>query len=91
MVARSPTRLWDDPGIEVTQNDVRAIQLAKAALQAGCRLLMDHMGVEEVDGIRLTGAFGSHIDPKYATVLGLVPDCDLDRVHSVGNSAGRGS
>jgi uncharacterized 2Fe-2S/4Fe-4S cluster protein (DUF4445 family) len=84
-------RLWDDPVIEVTQNDVRAIQLAKAALQAGCRLLMDHMGVEEVDEIRLTGAFGSHIDPVYATVLGLVPDCDLDRVHSVGNSAGRGS
>jgi uncharacterized 2Fe-2S/4Fe-4S cluster protein (DUF4445 family) len=84
-------RLFDDPVIEVTQNDVRAIQLAKAALQAGCRLLMDHMGVEEVDEIRLTGAFGSHIDPVYATVLGLVPDCDLDRVHSVGNSAGRGS
>jgi uncharacterized 2Fe-2S/4Fe-4S cluster protein (DUF4445 family) len=84
-------RLWDDPVIEVTQNDVRAIQLAKAALQAGCRLLMDHMGIEEPDEIRLTGAFGSHIDPVYATVLGLLPDCDLDRVHSVGNSAGRGS
>ncbi len=84
-------RLWDDPVIEVTQNDVRAIQLAKAALQAGCRLLMDHMGIEEPDEIRLTGAFGSHIDPVYATVLGLVPDCDLDRVHSVANSAGRGS
>jgi uncharacterized 2Fe-2S/4Fe-4S cluster protein (DUF4445 family) len=84
-------RLWDDPVIEVTQNDVRAIQLAKAALQAGCRLLMDHLGIEEPEEIRLTGAFGSHIDPVYATVLGLVPDCDLDRVHSVGNSAGRGS
>jgi uncharacterized 2Fe-2S/4Fe-4S cluster protein (DUF4445 family) len=84
-------RLWDDPVIEVTQNDVRAIQLAKAALQAGCRLLMDHLGVEEPDEIRLTGAFGSHIDPVYASVLGLVPDCDLARVHSVGNSAGRGS
>lgn len=84
-------RLWDDPVIEVTQADVRAIQLAKAALQAGCRLLMDHLGVEAVDEIRLTGAFGSHIDPMYATVLGLIPDCDLDRVHSVGNAAGRGS
>lgn len=84
-------RLWDDPVIEVTQADVRAIQLAKAALQAGCRLLMDHLGVDTVDEIRLTGAFGSHIDPMYATVLGLIPDCDLDRVHSVGNAAGRGS
>ena len=85
-------RLWDDPVIEVTQADVRAVQLAKAALQAGCRLLlMDRMGVDSVDQIRLTGAFGSHIDPVYATVLGLVPDCDLDRVHSVSNAAGRGS
>jgi uncharacterized 2Fe-2S/4Fe-4S cluster protein (DUF4445 family) len=84
-------RLWDDPVIEVTQADVRAVQLAKAALQAGCRLLMDRMGVDEVDEIRLTGAFGSHIDPLYATVLGLVPDCDLDRVRSVGNAAGQGS
>ncbi|HYO39596.1 MAG TPA: ASKHA domain-containing protein [Nocardioidaceae bacterium] len=84
-------RLWDDPVIEVTQADVRAIQLAKAALQAGCRLLMDHLGVDTVDEVRLTGAFGNHIDPVYATVLGLVPDCDLDRVRSVGNAAGRGS
>ncbi len=84
-------RLWDDPVIEVTQADVRAVQLAKAALQAGCRLLMDHLGVESVDEVHLTGAFGNHIDPLYAMVLGLVPDCDLDRVHSVGNAAGRGS
>ena len=84
-------RLWDDPVIEVTQADVRAIQLAKAALQAGCRLLMDHLGVDRVDEIRLTGAFGNHIDPVHATVLGLVPDCDLDHVRSVGNAAGQGS
>jgi uncharacterized 2Fe-2S/4Fe-4S cluster protein (DUF4445 family) len=84
-------RLWDEPEIVVSQADVRAIQLAKAALQAGCRLLMDHLGVEEVAEVRLTGAFGSHIDPLYAAVLGLVPDCDLDRLRSVGNSAGRGS
>jgi uncharacterized 2Fe-2S/4Fe-4S cluster protein (DUF4445 family) len=84
-------RLWDDPEIVVGQADVRAVQLAKAALHAGCRLLMDHLGVTEVDEVRLTGAFGSHIDPLYAAVLGLVPDCDLDRLRSVGNSAGRGS
>ncbi len=84
-------RLWDEPLIEVTQADVRAIQLAKAALQAGCRLLMDEFGVDSVDQIRLTGAFGSHIDPVYAMVLGLIPDCDPANVQSVGNSAGRGS
>ncbi len=84
-------RLWDDPVLEVTQADVRAIQLAKAALQAGCRLLMDRLGVHEVDRIRLAGAFGSHIDPTYAMVLGLLPDCDLDRVEPAGNSAGTGA
>ncbi len=84
-------RLWDDPVVEVTQNDVRAIQLAKAALQAGCRLLMAHAGVDSVDRIRLAGAFGSHIDPLRAMVLGLVPDCDPDRVESIGNAAGAGA
>ncbi len=77
--------------IVVTQNDVRAIQLAKAALYAGIRLLMDKMGVDHVDTIRLAGAFGSFIDPKYAMVLGLIPDCDLERVSAVGNAAGTGA
>jgi uncharacterized 2Fe-2S/4Fe-4S cluster protein (DUF4445 family) len=75
----------------ITQNDVRAIQLAKAALRAGIELLFEHAGVTEVDDIRLAGAFGSHIDPVYALVLGLVPDCPADRVRSVGNSAGAGA
>ncbi len=82
-------RLWD--GIHITQNDIRAIQLAKAALYAGVRLLMDHLGVDEVDGIRLAGAFGSHIDVKYAMTLGLIPDCDLGEVSSAGNAAGSGA
>jgi len=75
----------------ITQNDVRAIQLAKAALHAGIRLLMDHLGVERIDRIGLAGAFGSHIDPKYAMVLGMIPDCALERVASVGNAAGAGA
>lgn len=84
-------RLWDDPQILITQGDVRAIQLAKAALYAGTRLLMDRAGVDGVDEIRLAGAFGSHIDPKYAMILGLIPDCDLDRVSAAGNAAGSGA
>jgi uncharacterized 2Fe-2S/4Fe-4S cluster protein (DUF4445 family) len=83
--------LWENPRIEVTQNDVRAIQLAKAALYAGARLLMDYYGVDEVDQIRLAGAFGSHIDPLYAMVLGMIPDCQLDHVSSAGNAAGVGA
>ena len=80
-----------DVAVRVTQNDVRAVQLAKAALYAGVRLLMDRLGVERVDRIRLAGAFGSHIDVKYAMVLGLVPDCALEHVTSAGNAAGTGA
>jgi uncharacterized 2Fe-2S/4Fe-4S cluster protein (DUF4445 family) len=77
--------------IRITQNDVRAIQLAKAALHAGALLLMEHFGVEKVDRIRLAGAFGAHIDVKYAMILGLIPECDLQNVSSAGNAAGTGA
>ena len=86
--------LYQAPGatpLMITQNDVRAIQLAKAALYAGIRLLMDHLGVNQLDRIRLAGAFGSHIDVKYAMVLGMIPDCDLKEVSSAGNAAGTGA
>jgi len=77
--------------LSITQTDVRAIQLAKAALYAGVRLLMEELGVERVERIRLAGAFGAHIDPKYAMVLGMIPDCDLVEVAAAGNSAGTGA
>ncbi|AYD00966.1 ASKHA domain-containing protein [Neorhizobium sp. NCHU2750] len=102
MAARSPRILKNGrtfsyllhdgmPRITVTQNDVRAIQLAKAALYAGVKLLMDKQGVADVDRIGLAGAFGTFIDPKYAMVLGLIPDCDLEKVKAVGNAAGTGA
>jgi uncharacterized 2Fe-2S/4Fe-4S cluster protein (DUF4445 family) len=84
--------LWrGEPELVITQNDVRQIQLAKAALHAGCTLLMEHYGIERVDRIRLAGAFGTHIDPVHALVLGLVPDCDPERVTAAGNAAGTGA
>ena len=88
--------LWGDPAdpttrIAVTQNDVRAIQLAKAALRAGIDLLLAHAGDPELTDIRLAGAFGAHIDPLHAMVLGLVPDCPLEGVRAVGNAAGAGA
>jgi len=79
------------PALKVMQNDVRAIQLGKAALYAGVRLLMERMGIDKVDRIRLAGAFGSHIDVKYAMVLGMIPDCELEQVSSAGNAAGTGA
>jgi uncharacterized 2Fe-2S/4Fe-4S cluster protein (DUF4445 family) len=77
--------------ILITQEDIRNIQLAKAALYAGAKLLMMRAGIENIDRIILAGAFGSYIDPKHAMVLGLVPDCDLENVHAVGNAAGDGA
>ncbi len=81
--------LWGEH--RITQNDVRAIQLAKAALRAGIDLLMEHAELNHVDDVRLAGAFGSHIDPVYAMVLGLIPDCEPSSVSSSGNSAGTGA
>ena len=79
------------PKIMVTQGDIRAIQLAKSALYAGARLLMDEMGVDRVDRVTLAGAFGAHISPKHAMVLGMIPDAPLDKVTSAGNAAGTGA
>ena len=85
--------LYRTPGVElsITQNDVRAIQLAKAALRAGIDLLMGYAGVDALGDMRLAGAFGAHIDPLYALVLGLVPDAPVEAVRSVGNAAGAGA
>lgn len=88
--------LWDGsadggPTITVTNPDIRAIQMAKAALYSGARLLMDKFNVDTVDRVVLAGAFGAHISTKHAMVLGMIPDCDLSRVTSAGNAAGTGA
>lgn len=81
----------EDVEISILQTDIRAIQLAKGALYAGVKLLQDKFGNHQLDRIRLAGAFGSYIDPKFAMVLGLIPDCPLDGVSGVGNAAGTGA
>jgi uncharacterized 2Fe-2S/4Fe-4S cluster protein (DUF4445 family) len=78
------------PRLLIYQTDVRAIQLAKAALYAGAKLLMERAGAKP-QRVTLAGAFGSHIDPLYAMTLGLIPDCDLSKVASAGNAAGTGA
>ena len=82
---------WEPIRLSITQNDVRAVQLAKAALRAGIDLLREHGGVDEVPDIRLAGAFGAHIDPVRAMVLGLVPDTPPGGVRSAGNASGVGA
>lgn len=79
------------PLITVTQGDIRAIQLAKSALYAGARLLMDELETDTVDRVVLAGAFGAHISPKHAMILGMIPDCPLEKVTSAGNAAGTGA
>ncbi|MBI1217863.1 MAG: DUF4445 domain-containing protein [Rhodobacteraceae bacterium] len=79
------------PRILVTQGDIRAIQLAKSALYAGARLLMDELQIDTVDRVVLAGAFGAHISPKHAMVLGMIPDAPLNKVFSAGNAAGTGA
>ena len=79
------------PRITVTQGDIRAIQLAKSALYAGARLLMDARGVDKVDRVVLAGAFGAHISNLHAMVLGMIPDAHLSKVTSAGNAAGTGA
>jgi uncharacterized 2Fe-2S/4Fe-4S cluster protein (DUF4445 family) len=79
------------PEITVTNPDIRAIQMAKAALYSGARLLMDKFGVDAVDRVVLAGAFGAHISPKHAMVLGMIPDVPFEKVTSAGNAAGSGA
>ncbi len=80
-----------EPRITVTNADIRAIQMAKAALYAGARLLMDKFGTDSVDRIVLAGAFGAHISPDHALILGMIPDADPAQVTSAGNAAGTGA
>lgn len=80
-----------NPRLVLSQIDVRAIQLAKGALYAGVRLLMDKAGLDSLNDVRLAGAFGSYIDPQYALLLGLLPDCSADQIQGVGNAAGQGA
>jgi uncharacterized 2Fe-2S/4Fe-4S cluster protein (DUF4445 family) len=80
-----------EPRLQIYQTDVRAVQLAKAALYAGAKLLLERYGASSPDRITLAGAFGSHIDGAYAMALGLIPDCRLDQVAAAGNAAGTGA
>ena len=77
--------------LKVTQKDVQEVQLAKAALRAGIDLLTGRAGIDEVADVRLAGAFGAHISPVHAMVLGLVPDGPVDGVKAVGNASGAGA
>ena len=77
--------------IPITQEDVRQIQLAKAPLYVAAHYLLRAFDLERPDRVLIAGGFGSRIDPEKAMLLGMIPDCPLDKVHAVGNSAGDGA
>nr|HID58414.1 DUF4445 domain-containing protein [Desulfobacterales bacterium] len=77
--------------ITITQKDIRQIQLAKAAIYSGCKLLMRRWGVKQVDVIKIAGGFGIHTDPIKVLIMGMIPDCDPRKIVAVGNSAGAGA
>jgi uncharacterized 2Fe-2S/4Fe-4S cluster protein (DUF4445 family) len=77
--------------IPITQQDVRQIQLAKAALFTAARTLLKRSNLQSPDKIILAGGFGSYIDKEKAMLIGLIPDCELENVYAVGNAAGDGA
>jgi len=79
--------------IVVTQNDINEIQKAKAAIRAGCRLLMNQKGRTErdIDQLIIAGAFGQYIDKESARTIGMFPEIPTDRIESIGNAAGSGA
>jgi uncharacterized 2Fe-2S/4Fe-4S cluster protein (DUF4445 family) len=77
--------------IVFTQKDVRQVQLAKAALHGGCRVLMSRLNVDAMHRIVIAGAFGMHIDKKSALTIGLFPWCEPENIIMVGNAAGHGA
>ena len=80
-----------DKDIVITQKDVRQIQLAKGALHCGCKLMMRRMGMEKIDKVKIAGAFGTHVDREKALVMGLFPDCEIEKILGIGNAAGDGA
>ena len=77
--------------VVITQKDIRQSQLAKGALYCGCKLMMRRMNVDKLEKVKIAGAFGTHVDREKALIMGLFPDCDLEKIVSVGNAAGDGA
>lgn len=79
--------------IVITQNDIRELQKAKAAMFCGSYLLMKEMDVkkEDIDELLIAGAFGAFIDPFSARTMGMYPEVKMEKIKSIGNAAGAGA
>ena len=90
---KEPFLIGSDMNIEVTQQDIREIQLAKSAIYSGIKILMNKAGLSfgDIDALFLAGGFGNYINTKSATEIGLLPSELKNRIYPVGNSAGIGA
>ena len=79
--------------IYLTQADIRQVQLAKGAIHAGICLMANRLGInlEDIQSVRLAGAFGSYLNAENACRIGLLPERLADRIVSIGNAAGKGA
>ncbi len=86
-------RVVSERSVFLTQKDIREVQLAKAAIQAGTKILQRRLGIEDADirQILLAGAFGNYIRPQSALRIGLLPNVPLERIRFVGNAASSGA
>lgn len=81
----------DENPLYIKQTDIRAVQLAKAALFAGAKLLAESLGCETFEEVLLAGAFGTHLDPEYVAQIGIIPYAPAEIIRSIGNAAGMGA
>lgn len=81
------------PGVYITQEDIRKLQLAKGAIAAGIDILFKEYGCKpcDLDILTFAGGFGNYIDKASAAAIGLFPQELLDKAKEVGNAAGNGA
>jgi uncharacterized 2Fe-2S/4Fe-4S cluster protein (DUF4445 family) len=79
--------------IVITENDIKNLIMSKASIHAACVTLMKQAGVSryEISSIYVAGAFGNYLDKKNATIIGLIPEIDADRIKNIGNGAVTGA
>ncbi len=89
---RIAPREGDSGYVDITQKDIREVQLAKGAIMTGVQMLLERAGkeLEDVESVLLAGAFGSYMDIENAVRLGIVPDVPREKIRTIGNSAGLG-
>jgi uncharacterized 2Fe-2S/4Fe-4S cluster protein (DUF4445 family) len=92
LLTEEPSSIGSRP-VVITQKDIREVQLAKGAMLAGVRILLDFLGLgtEDVREVLLAGAFGNYVQPQSAVGIGLLPTFPRAKIRQVGNAAGSGA